>query len=257
MPPLRPLEKKILSAVEANLSSSLAQLFSAQIGEINYVQRRLAGQEVGLYVISAGRVTRDQSLKFPMVGREWRLARVRLAKNGANWIATVHMVDGHLSSIEYDSAPPGSDSDDVTASVELFEPPSRVPQSSGFVPTLPQWLQPYAKRFGVANLEPPLTPDDRSAIIKRFESELPEDYIEFIASCDGAQIGALSLAGLSDAYETRAVDAEYIVLGQMNGKGALAVRKPGPTTVFMDYVDGSITETGNSLLAAIEHVMQS
>jgi hypothetical protein len=252
--PLRPLEKMILSAVEAQLGPSLAHLLRAQVREINYVQRRLGGREVGLYVIRAGRVNRNESLRLPTTEREWRLARVRLGKKGSKWIASVHIADGHLSSIEYDSPPPAADAD-LNVSVELLAPASRVRQSSGSVPMLLQWLQPYADRFGVTDLEPPLTADDRAALIDQLESTLPDDYIDFVANCDGVQIGTLSLAGLSEAYEARAVDTEYVVLGQLNGHGALAVRKPGPMIVFMNYEDGSIRELGHSLQAAIERVM--
>lgn len=40
-------------------------------------------------------------------------------------------------------------------------------------------------------------------------------------------------------------------------KGTLAVRKPGPATVFGDFEDGSITELGHSLQVAVQHVMPS
>ncbi len=254
VPPLRPVEERILSAVEAKLGPSLGELFRAQKQRINYVQRRVGGCEVGLYVISAGRVVHDRAIRLPMAGREWRLARARLGKNGASWVATVHIVDGQVSSIEYDSPPPAEVAG-VSVEVEIFEPPLQAAQPSDLVPTLPEWLQRYAHHFGINSIDPPLKASDRAAILKQFETKLPLDYSDFLEQCNGVQIGPLSLAGITEAYESRTDDGEYIVLGQINGKGAVAVRKPGPTAVFVDYEDNSITEFGESVRSVIEHVL--
>lgn len=194
----------------------------AQVREINYVQRGLGGREVWLYVIHAGLVRRNPSLRLPMEGREWRLAHVRLRSNGTRWIATVHLADGHLGSIEYDGPMPPENVEDVTIDVEIFEPPSRSPRSSGSAPVLPAWLQSYASRFGITNIDPPLTAEDRDAIVARLEAKLPADYLDFLARCDGVQIGALSIVGARESYETRTEDGQYIVIGQLNGKGTFA-----------------------------------
>lgn len=256
-PPLRPLEKKILAAVEAKLEPTRAALFGQQVREINYVQRRLGGREVGLYVIHASVVRRNPSLRLPMEGREWLLARVRLRSSAAKWIATVHLADGHLSSIEYDGPSPPADVAEVTIDVEIFEPPALAARSSGTAPSLPAWLQPHADRFQIANIDPPLVAEERKAIVARLESSLPADYLGFLASCDGVRIGPLSIAGAREAYETRTEDGEYIVIGQLDGKGALAVRKPGPAIFFIDFEEGSITDLGESLQAAVQRVLES
>ncbi len=254
-PPLRPTERKILAAVEAKLDPARAQLFGAQAREINYVQRGLEGREVWLYVIHWSRGRRDPSLRLPMEGREWRLARIRLRSNETKWTATVHLADGHLASIEYDGQVPPTEVEDVTIDVEIFEPPSRPPRSSGTTPVLPAWLQSYATRFGITNIDPPLAAEDRDLIVARLDAQLPEDYLDFIVRCDGVQIGPLSIVGARELYETRTEDGQYIVIGQMNGNGALAVRRPGPMTIFVDYEDGSIREIANSLEAAVEYLM--
>ena len=245
----------MLAAVEAKLDPVHARWFAAQVEEINYVQRRLGGREVGLYVIHSGRVRRNASLRFPMEGREWRLARARLHCNGAKWSAAVHLADGYLTSIEYDGPPPPADVEDATIDVEIFKPPpARTLRSSGPAPLLAGWLQRYASRVGITNIDPPLTVDDRAMMVAKLETKLPADYLDFLAQCDGVQIGSLSIVGASEAYETRTEDGEYIVIGQLGGKGALAVRKPGPAIVFMNLEEGSITDLGESLEVAIRRV---
>ena len=255
VPTLRPLERKVLAAVQAKLDPARARLFAAQVRDINYVQRRIGGREVALYVLHAGRVRRDPSLRLPMAGREWRLARVHVRGNGGKWIATVHLADGHLASIEHDGPPPPADVGDATIDVEIFEPPLRAPRSSGSAPVLPAWLQPYADRFGITNIDPPLIAEDRDELAARLETKLPADYLDFLARCDGVQIGPLAIVGVGEAYETRTEDGELIVLGQLGGKGVLAVRKPGPAIVFVDFEKDSVAELGESLEGAVRRVM--
>ena len=234
-PPLRPLEREILAAVENRLSPPLAALLARQIEEINYVQRRLGGLEVGLYVIRRGRVARDSSFRLPTPEREHLLARVVLVDQPSRWVATVHLADGHLASIEYDSPPPDENIEDLVLDVEVYEPIPDDPQQRISDSVLPDWLDSYAEAAGVSRVNPPLSADARRSIIEKLETSLPADYLELVAVCDGADIGSLSLSGLSDAYETRTAEGELIVIGQLDGKGALAVRKPGPVIVFSNY----------------------
>jgi hypothetical protein len=249
IPPLRPLEREILSAVEAKLDPQLAWTFREQRRRINYVQRRLAGREVGLYVMNGA----DRGPALPGTHREWRLAKVRLRKNGSELTASVYLVDGCLSSIEYDGFPPTGDH--FVAEAEIFDPSAvETPRRAWVGPSLPDWLRALVERYGMSSIDPPLTEADRAAAVDRLECKLPEDYLEFLSVCDGVQIGALSLLGVAEAYDTRIEMDEYVVFGQIGGQGALAIRKPGPYIVLLNYEDQSVADLGATLRTALEQL---
>lgn len=101
-PDFKPLEKKILDGVIAQLDAERAGKLSERIARINLVQRLDGGREVNVYEMKNGKPVIDSSLRLSGAEGEMVLAEFSLtAALGARNDGKVWLVDGRFFSLEF------------------------------------------------------------------------------------------------------------------------------------------------------------
>ena len=99
-------EKLLLGAVVTALPEPAAAKLTAQLKEINLVQRLARGVEVNFYAMRRRQVFWDEDNLF-RVSDAVKLAKVRICSEEirASVDATIWIVHGHIASIEYSMEP--------------------------------------------------------------------------------------------------------------------------------------------------------
>lgn len=105
LPPLRPLERKLINALVEHLRPGAGALLSKQVDQINLVQRHASEKEVNFYCIKRGKPAFDEKFRFP-TKQEVKLATITFKAAGTNLLrANFWLVHGHLFSIEFNQSP--------------------------------------------------------------------------------------------------------------------------------------------------------
>ncbi|WP_431113184.1 hypothetical protein [Variovorax paradoxus] len=91
-------------AAKKSLSPSAAQIFEAQLNEMNDVRRDPDGLETLIYCIKRGRSFRDFAVKFPVSPEELKLADVEIRYFGRTVPVAVWAVNGVLFRLEFAEA---------------------------------------------------------------------------------------------------------------------------------------------------------
>jgi hypothetical protein len=255
------LERLTLGAVADHLPAARDVLLQ-QADAVNLIQRHAGGKEVNCYAMAGGKVRWPTTLQLPNRRQELHLATVRVSGGNKKSInADVHLVDGFLFSIEFDRSP------------ETVEPPFKIEKvqihadpmaKEAFAPPEPQraaiswrgWLQSLErKRPDLVGFEP-LPESERSRILASLTREMPSDYLELLEQSDGLQVGELVIFGTSDIRKVVLEDANYYMIGELDGIGALAVStEPDEKGVFLIPYDRSRLSRFADLRSAVEGVL--
>ncbi|QDQ28328.1 hypothetical protein FNU76_19325 [Chitinimonas arctica] len=263
-----PFETRIIEEVKARLNERAASLLQRQMEAINKVQRLADGKEVNLYQMRFGKPAFDESLRFPNTGEEALLASVNLIAPGkqAKLKAEVWLANGRLFSLAFNKAPKqffaGSDLKTVQpeiADVKIwFDPLS--PSPAGFVDEsmLPAWLLNDGRSLAdTESLRAPLPQSEQAAYIARVDAQLPQDYLELIARTEGLTLASAVVYGLAKVREVIFPEANYYILADIEGVGALAVKSGNQSAELyrLDYENSTTQKIGTSFQKAVTELV--
>jgi hypothetical protein len=263
-PAFTPLERQLLSAVEAGLPPAAAEIFRRQLELVNLVQRH--SREVNCYRMEGGRPYRDPALRFPDRSQEREFARARFrvpAQGSKVWQASFYLVEGYFFSIVFDA--PAERLQKVMeieiVVVSILANPLQpaapvVPQPMVGRPSFAGWLGEWAARYGLREVLQPLMPADRQRRLAEISAKLPQDYLQLTEQTDGFLVHDCKILGLSQSYEISLDGGNYQVLAEIDGHGVLAVDSGrGGRVWFLSYQDDSPVEMG-SFREGIEAYLQ-
>ena len=225
-----PVEDQVLSAVMASLSSPARALMEAQVGEVNLVQRLADGKEVNMYVKRGGKVRRNSAYQFPNRSSDLKLATVKLRLPDARKTlkADVFAVDGFVFEILFSESPrtvkPPVTIADVTIHVDPMIPDAGPAERQVMSARFDGWLGTLDERFGIEKAYVPLDAEARTRRLADIDAALPGDYLELIGKTDGLDLGHCTVFGLNDVSENAGDDGTYYMIGEIGGRGQLAVR---------------------------------
>ena len=263
-PLLMPLEKKLLQEFGARLEPNARELLQRQISQINLIQRHSNSKQVCFYSIRSGIPYWDPTAIFPARSLELRLAtlRFRVPGNVAVWCVDVILVEGHLFSLVFEPSPKGiAKREDIEVEHMILhqDPMQRVREAvtqrveAGEL-RLVGWLEDCRRRFELAEVYLPLPEEERSRLTALIRARLPDEYTQLVEQCEGLAVDGCVVFGLSQVYEVTLDKANYYLLADIEGHGALAVRSYSDDELiyYLDYDGAEPRVSGRSFRAAME-----
>jgi hypothetical protein len=120
------------------------------------------------------------------------------------------------------------------------------------------WLHDWYVKGKVSNLRAPLAPSRRSGYFDRIDSRLPQDYLECVAQTEGVKISTCLIHGASEIRKIILPDANYYMLADLKGQGALLVKEGNQQgeLYFNSYEDDELLPVGKSLQSALAKVLK-
>jgi hypothetical protein len=257
--PLRPVEQRVLDAVLASLEQRSRDLLAQQIESINLVQRD--GRESRFYAIRGGKVSWPDRMALPS-RRDLRLASVELATGDGAFNADVYLSGGHVASIVFASDPrvvrdPAAAPVTVTHVANLDMAPRAEQHTSTDTAGLPEWLVELGRRHPpLETRRPPATPEERSERLLELGPALPSDYLELLDVSDGLRIDGTIVFGVDAIQRVPMEDGDYGLLGEVAGKGSLAVSLKAPFDLLVfDHESEESRSVGGTLREALETLL--
>lgn len=116
------------------------------------------------------------------------------------------------------------------------------------------WLKELHARGLVAGLYEAPCDSKRRESLSGIDAKLPDDYIDLVSQTDGAIVGNWTIWGPNAIRKVALPLANYYVLAESEGKGALLVREGDtePRLYFVSAESDEVQEIGKSLSLAID-----
>ncbi|HUS12156.1 MAG TPA: hypothetical protein VMZ30_16945 [Pyrinomonadaceae bacterium] len=215
---LTPLERRVVGVVSAQLGTDARQLFEAQVNPINKIQRHSSGKEVNLYAMRRGKPSIEERFLFPL-RTETLLAKVQLnlGQEKLPLRAEVWLVNGHVFSIHFNKPPAETPETEIhVANVEILHDPM-IAASAG----------------------PTSDADRREILLRNIQSKLPDEYLQLVGDGNGLSINDWAVYELQDVRKVVQRDANYYLLAEKEGAGAVAVKEDelSGRIYYLDYGD--------------------
>lgn len=81
----------------------------------------------------------------------------------------------------------------------------------------------FLRRNAASDLHRPLSDENRRALIGSLSARLPQDYLDLVATSEGAKLGAWRVLGLRDVWRMTQEERTYFVLAESDGAGWVGV----------------------------------
>lgn len=258
---LNALELRLLAELGKVLPPQAREILSKQVEGINRVHRsRPDGKEVNCY----RKPSWDDIPKFPSGAQDVKAITIRFKVPGVgSWRADLDIVAGHFFSITFDRSPKSitnRGADVVIESVRIHDdpmaPPAGEPEREALRP-FSGWLKALSERHEIREPSPPLASTERERRLSRLTAKLPVDYPELVSQTDGLVVGNCSVLGLAELHDVVLPDANYYMLGDVHGQGALGVRQDSrdAAVYFLPYEGEKPRPIGDSLRDALEALL--
>ena len=226
------LEECLLREVSRSLPAPSAEIFRAQIEDIQYARRFIGGSREVLFYRKKGG---EGSPPFAANHAELKFAAIRFSVQSVkgSWTANFWLAKGRFFSIDYSH---GSREIQSASAVQvkefrlLHDPSNAVDLSVHMQPlsrnevNLPAWVNEIEKHFSVSDAYKPLSVEMRSRFLDEISCNLPDDYLALIERTEGLSIGPIGILGLSQVYEVVMPDWNYYLIAEIARKGMLGVR---------------------------------
>lgn len=217
LPPLREWERRLLDDVGRALPHSLTDAFSAQVREINYVQRHQRGREINFYRMKGGEANVSAASKISTPSEEYLLARARIDQPGSPPVTCqLWVVSGLVFSITCDAPTMKIDASAKIRVLELHSPTAKAE------PTNP--------------------------LIESINAELRSEYERRVA--EGRMFGnGVQLFEPRKLRQVTADSFDYCVLGESTERELLLARceKSQQGLFFLNVEEGNVRPAANSL----------
>lgn len=270
-PEFYPFEVRIIEEVKSRMDNDSASRLQRQVEVINKIQRLADGKEVNLYRMLRGKPIFDDTLRFANAGDEALLASVILtgADKRAKLKADIWLAKGRLFSLVF-SKPPKlffagmnlkSVQPDIIDVRLWFDPTQRTIIDRDSVvdaSALTGWLRDWNSKGIISSLHAPLSESQRSEYLDRVDAQLPADYLELVSQTEGVHLAGCIVHGVSKIRQIALPDANYYVLAELEGLGALVV-KDGMSDAelyCLHYEDNDVRPVGKSLQNAVVDLLK-
>jgi hypothetical protein len=216
---LTPLESRVIAGVSAKLSPPARQLFDAQMGQVNRIQRHSSGKEVNFYPMRRGKPVYDERFLFPL-RTETLLATANLSISGGqnSLRAEVLLVEGWVFSLVFNK-PPGKASENAIhlANVEILRDPMIAASADSAS---------EAKR--------------REEVLAAIRSKLPDEYLQLVGEGKGITVNDWAVSGIQGIRKIVDGDGNYYLLAEKEGMGVIGVREDDSSgqLYYLAYEDG-------------------
>lgn len=265
-----PFEMRIIDAVKSRLDDEAASRLQGQIAVINKIQRLSDGKEVNLYQMRGGKALFDDNRRFPDAADEALLASVNLTgpDERANLKAEVWLAKGRLFSLVFNKPPKQFFAgmnlaaaqphiSDVKIWFDPMHPHAPSADKLADVSALRGWLREWHAKGLATNLHAPLPPAECSAHLARIDAQLPIDYLELLAQSDGARLARCVIFGAAEARKVVWPEANYYVIAEIEGMGALAVKEGDRNAeiYLLRYEENDVRPVGTSLQKALSDLL--
>ena len=257
-PSLTPLEQRLIAIVTDKLPASAASLLTAQLRQVNLVQRHSEQKEVNLYAQHGRQNKFDHATLFPLKS-EAKLATVKFRCLNLDKPITAEMwiVDGHLFSFEFNNSPKicaEADIEVLTVTVHIDPLTPIVSSPETLVAPLHGWIKEWSEQGLVKFIRRPLSQEKRDELIRELETQLPLDYLEAIAQSEGLSINGWQVFGLSEIRSVIETDKSYYLLAEKENSGVVGVVRSdwSGDLHYINFEDNRDRVVGRSLKQFIE-----
>lgn len=253
--PLYPIELKMLRAVASALSPVESAVLLRQIPMFNKIQRQVDGREVNLYHSRGGKVSFDDSLRFPDRTGECRLANVSLQTPHVGIAAEIWAVNGRVFSIVYSKAPraffesvesdPGSITINVQAVPSLKSTASRAEAGSPAEPEMDRWRSSLGTDVQFFR---PLDERSIDQLIGAANASFPDDYLRLLRVSNGISFDGGRVLGANEIRTVADNSGNLCVIAELGARHTICVSIGGTSTgVQMLDEHGQIVRSGDTL----------
>ncbi len=217
-PRLTPLESRVISTVSGKLPLAARQLFDAQMGQVNRIQRHSSRKEVNFYPMRRGKPVYEERFLFPL-RTETLLATVDLNIGGGQTSlrAEVGLVEGWAFSLIFNK-PPGKppEGEIHVANVEILHDP-----------------------MIAASADSASEAQRREEVLATTHSKLPDEYLQLVSEGKGITVNDWAVSGIQDIRKVVQPDGNYYLLAEKEGMGAIGVKEDESSgqIYYLDYGD--------------------
>lgn len=219
---LSSVERIVLQSAIELLPAQSAETLRTMVHEVNHVRRYALRKKVHFYRMRWRFFLGEFSVYFPSKLEVARLAEIELIDEyqpAEPIIATIWLVNGRLSSIEFTSPPPDSNRVNTTRARLLFDPAD--PSEPRLAAADPSPIRELISELGISSASltvvPPLVAEKRIEWIGLLRTRLPGDWVEIIGQSDGFSAELLCVHGLVGLPAAHFDDHTLLVLAEADG----------------------------------------
>jgi hypothetical protein len=269
---LKPFERSILQEMVSCLPSEASCRMNEQLVVLKCATHWFGGQSVE-FSIRRGLQLPPTSVGFHFMPENvFPLASARVAAIGVEGDRQVRVdlfvLRGFICALEFERKPrdvfrlrnPDRASLVISDVHVLFDPMDANPfpcEHTSSLEVLPVWIRSLLGSRECAALWGPLREEDRSRIVDYYDLVFPQDYLDFIATCEYLKCDELiEILGPSQAW-VYVTPHEYVIkLADIIGYGALCLlRNREPGLYYIDNEDHIPIPVGNSFREAVEKAL--
>jgi hypothetical protein len=272
---MKPHVSSVLLALEKVLTAEGASSLLLQVASFNRWYYRCGGRLVVPF-----RIVKGESLPVPSEarfalaprGQEVPIASILLrgpARTGQmGFRADVYLRDGEISKIVFNRAPAhpwvfrrNSFQRFEILGIEIILDPANAKAldvvSIGTPGPFSGWLGDLNKKRQITNCSTPLGPGPRTRLLRFFDVDLPNDYVEATLQTEGFTVENCIVFGLSQMDCAVTPSESYYIVASIEGAGYLTFLREAPSGVyFVDNENHLPVKVASGLRTALEMVFE-
>lgn len=251
-------EEQILNSIEEKLNGKAKEIFRKQINSYNSVQRFWDCKEVNLYNKQYFKIVIDESIRFPIMMDEVKLAKVTLLTNKNLKInVEVWVVTGHIFSLRFNKSPKTLKNDPYRIEkVELLvDPMKEILIAEIDSKVLVDWFkQNTLSSLKVEKAFMPCKTSEIKQYLATNEITISSDYEDLLKICDGCKTDKFEIYGIRKIRQVDTEKRKYYIIAEGKSEYILTFIANSANIYMMDLSDDSeeIIDLGNSFTKALK-----